>query len=116
MTNEQRAEQLLKLYKFDFDKIPKSDIVDLINKEISNYQNGSSEYIRVLCGYLLCIGDKTDASLLKKVKYGINFDVQCMIDLDWIECLENNTDKSDLIDYFINYYKDFQATDTDDYY
>lgn len=51
------------------------DWVELIQKEIENYQEGSSEYIRVLCGYLYCIGNASDAELIKRAKYGINFDV-----------------------------------------
>lgn len=49
------------------------DWVELIQKEIENYQEGSSEYIRVLCGYLYCIGNASDAELIKRAKYGINF-------------------------------------------
>lgn len=54
MTNEQRAEQVIKKYGFYFNDIPKHEIVDLLQKEIANYQPGSSEYIRLLCGYLYC--------------------------------------------------------------
>ena len=42
MTNEQRAEQILTTYGFDFDKIPKDEIIDLLHKEIEHYQPGSS--------------------------------------------------------------------------
>lgn len=116
MTNEQRAEQLIKKYGFDFEKIPKEEIVDLIQKEISDYQAGSSEYIRLLCGYLYCLGDISDVPLLEKAKYGINMDVGCMIDYEWIESLknggiedENVNARQKIIDYFISYYKDFEA-------
>ena len=50
MTNEQRAELLVKKYGFDFENIPKEEIIQLIQKEIADYQPGSSEYIRLLCG------------------------------------------------------------------
>lgn len=80
MNNEQRAEALIKRFRFDFDLIPKEEISNLIEKEIVDFQEGSSEYIRVLCGYLYCIGDRFDADLLEKAKYQINMDVGCMID------------------------------------
>ena len=85
MDNEQRAELLLRKYGFDFDKISPKEITELIQKEIENFQEGSAEYIRVLCGYLYCIGDASNVCLIKKAKYEINFDVQCMIDDEWIE-------------------------------
>lgn len=80
MTNEQRAEQVIKKYGFRFSDIPKQEIIDLLQKEIANYQPGSSEYIRLLCGYLYCLGDISDVTLLEKAKYSINMDVGCMID------------------------------------
>lgn len=120
MTNEQRAEEIINKYKFDFNSIPKSEIRGLIEAEISNYQPGSSEYIRVLCGYLFCIGDESDISLLEKAKYSINMDIGCMIDGDWIESLKNNgqpseylSERSDLIADFTGYYKNFKADDDD---
>lgn len=118
MTNEQRAEQIIKKYGFDFEKIPKEEIIELIQKEIMDYQAGSSEYIRLLCGYLYCIGDSSDVPLLEKAKYSINMDVGCMIDWEWIESLKNGGKKDEnvnareeIIDAFIFYYKDFEADD-----
>lgn len=118
MTNEQRAEQLIKKYGFDFEQIPKEEIIELMQKEIEDYQAGSSEYIRVLCGYLYCIGDSSDVQLLKKAKYGINMDVGCMIDGEWIESLENGGVGSDyvnprekIIADFVAYYTNFEAGD-----
>ena len=55
MDNEERAEQLILKYGFDFEHIPKHEIIELIQKEIDDFQDGSSEYIRLLCGYLFCI-------------------------------------------------------------
>ncbi len=109
MDNEERAEQLIKKYGFCFTAISKSEIVELIEKEIADYQEGSSEYIRLLCGYLYCIGDKSDVALIKKVKYKINFDVECMIDGEWIESLENNDveKRKDIVDRFVSYYKSY---------
>lgn len=109
MDNEERAEQLVAKYGFDFNSISKSEIVELIETEIDNFQEGSSEYIRLLCGYLYCIGDISDVPLIKKVKYGINFDVECMIDGEWIESLENgdSEDRKDIINYFVSYYKSY---------
>ena len=118
MTNEQRAEYIIKKYGFDFDKIPKKEIIELIEKEITDYQAGSSEYIRLLCGYLYCIGDVSDVLLIERAKYNINMDVGCMIDGEWIESLKNGgveaacvSSRQDIIDGFIAYYKDFEADD-----
>lgn len=43
MTNEQRAEALIRQYQFDFDRIPKAEIRRLLAQEIEQYQEGSSE-------------------------------------------------------------------------
>ena len=108
LSNEERADNLVKKYGFDFAKISKNEIRGLIEKEIENYQDGSSEYIRVLCGYLFCIGDYEDAELIERAKYNINFDVGCMIDREWIEALKGNMsdeDKQAQIQAFIEYYE-----------
>ncbi len=111
MKNLQRAEKLIKKYGFDFEKIPKHEIISLLETEIENYQEGSSEYIRLLCGYLFCIGDKTDIFLIEKAKYGINMDVGCMIDWEWLESLKNDGIETEYCYYrnkmtenFIEYY------------
>ncbi|MDE7223791.1 MAG: hypothetical protein K2O34_08445 [Acetatifactor sp.] len=116
MSNEERAEKLIQKYGFEFQRIPKEEIRRLIEQEIADYQEGSSEYIRLLCGYLFCIGDETDVSLLEKAKYGINMDVGCMVDGEWIESLKNGgaaapyvNAREDIIDGFVLYYKDFIA-------
>lgn len=116
MTNEERAELLVQRLGFDFGTISKGEIRDLIEQEIENFQEGSSEYIRLLCGYLFCLGDITDVPLLEKAKYGINFDVGCMIDQEWIDSLKNGGIESEftdprevIIEKFMSYYKDFQA-------
>ena len=84
MTNEQRAEALIQKYGFDFEKISKEEIRSLIEKEIVHFQEGSFEYLRLLCGYLYCIGDISDVTLIEKVKYNLNMDAECMIDQEWI--------------------------------
>ena len=89
LTNEQRAKALIDEFGFDLDKIDKNRVRQLIEKELSEYQEGSSEYIRLLCGYLYCLGDRSDSELLRKVKQGISFDVGCMIDQEWIDSLDN---------------------------
>ena len=118
MTNEQRAEALIFEQGFEFDKIDKNYIRLLIEDEIANFQEGSSEYIRLLCGYLFCLGDESDIELIRKAKKDINFDVGCMIDQEWIDSLANGgaagdgvRSKSELIDIFVEYYKDFEADD-----
>lgn len=49
--------------------------------------------------------------LLEKAKYGINFDVGCMIDQEWIDSLKNAgvgdafvNSKEVLIEKFVSYY------------
>lgn len=121
MDNEKRAELLIKKYGFDFDSIPKNEIIRLINKEIDNYQYGSSsKYIRLLCGYLYCIGGKSDIDLIRKAKYSINMDVGCMIDIEWIDSLENGgiediyiRPRNEIIADFTEYYYNFHADDDD---
>lgn len=90
ISNEQRACLLIKEFGTDFTKIDKKRIHNLINTEIASYNDGSSDYIRILCGYLFCTGDSSDIPLIKKAKYEINMDVGCMIDIEWIDSLENN--------------------------
>ena len=116
MTNEERAEQIIKKYGFDFNNISKEEIIDLLRKEIADYQPGSSEYLRVLCGYLYCLGDISDVPLLEKAKYGINMDVGCMVDGEWIENLKDGgissqyvRSRQEIIDDFVLYYKDFRS-------
>ena len=110
-----RAKLFIEKYGFDFNNINKFEIINLINKEFENYKNfedyaiEGSEYIVILCGYLFCLGDISGIELLNKVKYNMNFDIQCMIDSDWIYSLENkNYNKNELIQEFIdnciNYY------------
>lgn len=114
-SNEERAKALIGELGFELDKIDKSRVIQLIEEELSQYREGSSEYIRLLCGYLYCLGDSSDAELLKKVKSGINFDVGCMIDQEWIDSLENGgiqdtatRSRETLISDFVSYYKDFK--------
>jgi len=122
MSNEKRVEMLIQNVGFDFNTISKNEIRDLIEQEIECFQEGSSEYIRLLCGYLFCLGDMTDIPLLEKAKYGISFDVGCMIDQEWIDSLKNAgvgdalvNSKEVLIEKFVSYYKDFEADDEDEW-
>lgn len=122
MTNGKRAEEIIKKYGFDFSSIPKKEIIDLIQKEIADYYSGSSEYIRLLCGYLYCLGDSSDVPLLEKAKYGIDFDVQCMIDGQWIDSLKNGgieaqdvDSREALIEGFVSYYENFRSEDEDEW-
>ena len=121
MTNEKRAAMLVQKFGFDFNTIPKSEIRILIEQEIENFQEGGSEYIRLLCGYLFCLGDVTDIPLLEKAKYKINFDVGCMIDQKWIDSLKNGGIENEfvrprkvIVEEFVSYYKDFEADDDGD--
>ena len=112
LTNEERAEVLLKKYGFNFATLPHEEVKTLLKHEIENYIEGSSEYLRVLCGYLFCIGNAADAELLNKAKYNISFDVGCMIDSEWIENMDsadndNIAKRSELISEFMEYYKSY---------
>jgi phosphoribosylglycinamide formyltransferase-1 len=118
LNNEERAEILIKRYDFDFSLKYHEEIKQLLQKEIISYQNGSSEYLRFLCGYLFCIGDINDIEIIKKAKYSINMDVGCMVDSEWIESLKNGGVESEyvrnrqlLIEDFVDYYVNFEASD-----
>ena len=119
----ERAEYFVKKLGLDFSKINKNDIIYLLNeefkraikeeKEDSDFFD-SSECLRVLCGYLYCLGDISDVPLLKKVKYKIDMDMGVAIDGIWIISLENNgiemkeydiPSKKELIKYFVDEYK-----------
>lgn len=118
---EERAEFFIRKLGFDFDKIDKNEIIFLLNKEFeraitergSKFYN-SSECLRVLCGYLYCLGDISDVPLLEKVKYGIDMDVGTMIDGEWIDSLKNGgiedkytQTRKEIIECFVDYYKFF---------
>mgnify|MGYP003084727739 CR=1 FL=1 len=82
LSSDERAENFLKRFGFDFDKIDKNEIISLINEEFERAVEerkrcfyDSSECLRVLCGYLFCLGDISDVPLLKKVKYKIDMDM-----------------------------------------
>lgn len=118
LNNEERTEDLINRYDFDFSLKYHLEIRQLLEKEIMSYQEGSSEYLRFLCGYLFCIGDINDIDIIKKAKYSINMDVGCMIDGDWLVSLENGGLESEnvynrqlLIDDFVQYYKNFEASE-----
>ncbi len=116
MTNEQRAEQLIQKYGFTFSEIPKQEIQDLLKDEIAHFQEGSAEYIRLLCGYLYCIGDSSDADLIEKAKYGIDMDVGCMIDGEWIDSLKGIENefvgsREEIMKYFVTYYQNYFTED-----
>ncbi|MFV0400255.1 MAG: hypothetical protein ACK5LX_06495 [Oscillospiraceae bacterium] len=82
--NEIRAKELAERFGYRFDEALRPEICALLEQELADYQPGSSEYLRFLCGYLYCIGNAGDAELIRKVKYGINMDVGCMIDGEWL--------------------------------
>lgn len=66
MTNEKRAQEIINKYRFDFNKIPKAEIRSLIENEISDYQSGSSEYIRVYVDIYFALVIKVIFPCLKK--------------------------------------------------
>ena len=116
---EERAEFFIRKLGFDFDKIDKNEIISLINEEFERAIEerkrcfyDSSECLRVLCGYLYCLGDISDVPLLEKVKYGIDMDVGTMIDSEWIDSLENGgiedeytRTRKEIIEDFVGYYE-----------
>ena len=119
LTSDERAENFIKRFGFDFDKIDKNQIIFLINEEFERAIEerkrcfyDSSECLRVLCGYLYCLGDISDVPLLEKVKYGIDMDVGTMIDSEWIDSLENGgiedkytRTRKEIIENFVDYYE-----------
>ena len=118
---EERAEFFIRKLGFDFDKIDKNEIIFLLNKEFERAIKeekedsdffDSSECLRVLCGYLYCLGDISDVSLLEKVKYSFDMDVDIAIDFAWIESLKNGGIKTkytqtrkEIIKGFVDYYQ-----------
>ena len=125
----ERAEYFVKKLGFDFDKIDKNNIIYLLNeefkraikeeKEDSDFFD-SSECLRVLCGYLYCLGDISDVPLLEKVKYGIDMDVGVAIDSEWIDSLKNEgiamkleeydiRSKKEIIKNFLDFYKNYYS-------
>ena len=117
----ERAEFFIRKLGFDFDKIDKNEIIFLLNKEFeraiterkSKFYD-SSECLRVLYGYLFCLGDISDVPLLEKVKYKIDMDMGVAIDGIWIISLENNgiemkeydiPSKKEIIEGFVDYYE-----------
>jgi len=110
--NEIRAKKLLKKYGFNFESVSLDEIRRLLNDEIDNYIEGSSEYLRVLCGYLFCIGKLEDVELMEKVKYSINMDVGTMIDGEWLDSMKSvqkiyTRSREELVSEFISYYKSY---------
>lgn len=119
LTSDERAENFIKRFGFDFDKIDKNQIISLINEEFERAVEerkrcfyDSSECLRVLCGYLFCLGDISDVPLLEKVKYDIDMDVGTMIDGEWIDSLENGgiedkytQTRKEIIKGFVDYYE-----------
>ena len=119
----ERAEYFVKKLGLDFSKINKNDIIYLLNEEFTRAIKeekedsdffDSSECLRVLCGYLFCLGDISDIPLLEKVKYKIDMDMGVAIDGIWIISLENNSiemkeydipSKKEIIKYFVDEYK-----------
>ncbi len=113
--NDRRAAELIVNYGLNFSNISRDEIVSLINAELKEPVEGSSEYIRLLCAYLFCIGGKEDAALIKKAKYSGKMDVGAMIDSEWITSLENGgqpdeytRSREELIADIITYYVDFE--------
>ena len=123
----ERAEFFIRKLGFDFNKIDKNEIIFLLNKEFERAITereikfyDSSECLRVLCGYLYCLGDISDVPLLEKVKYGIDMDVGVAIDSEWIDSLKNEgiamkleeydiRSKKEIIKNFLDFYKNYYS-------
>ena len=55
---------------------------------------------------------------MERAKYGINMDVGCMVDWEWIESLKNGgvegefvNSRETIVQNFIDYYRSFEADD-----
>jgi len=111
--NEKRARAVFERFGFNFNSDYRNEIRQLLQDEVSNYkEDESSEYLRVLCGFLFCIGDLADLELIKKVKYGINMDVGYMIDGEWINSMANIPDeftrtREEIVKDYVKYYKHY---------
>ena len=104
MSDEARAEQFVLKYGFDLTTIDKAEIVALLRDEIKELKEHGSDghiYLRVLCGYLFCLGDAEDIPLLSSAKYDVSFDAGCMVDGAWIDCLKQDGDRRELIEAFM---------------
>lgn len=109
--NELRAKALAEKYQYQFNPQYRAEIRTHLQNEIDDYQSGSSEYLRFLCGYLFCIGNKDDLALIKTAKTSINMDVGSMIDWEWVGSLENGDiedeytrSRQELVEDFVGYY------------
>lgn len=109
--NELRAKILAEKYQFQFKEEHRAEIEMHLKNEIEDYQSGSSEYLRFLCGYLFCIGHKEDLAIISTAKYSLNMDVGSMIDYEWLSSLENNgkedkytRSRAELVEEFVSYY------------
>ena len=110
MSDETRAEQFVLKYGFDLQTIDKAEIVALLRDEIKNLKENGSDghtYLRVLCGYLFCLGDAEDIPLLSSAKYDVSFDAGCMVDSAWIVSLKHGGDRRELIETFVTETKHF---------
>jgi len=110
--NEKRAKNVLERFGFDFKEEYRKEIKQLLEDEFDNYQEGSSEYLRVLCGFLFCIGNPNDVVLIEKIKQGINMDVGAMIDYEWIGSMKGISrddirTREELLEDYISYYKSY---------
>ena len=56
MTNEERAKQIIDKYGFDFANIPKNEVIELIQKEIANFQRGVQNISDYYVGIYIALG------------------------------------------------------------
>ena len=109
---DSRTQELLGKYGMDFMNIPADEIRTLISEELNAPKKDSSEYLRLLCAYLFCSGEKDDAQLIRKVKFSGSMDILNAIDKDWISCLEGSDEcersRDELISDIMLYYLDYE--------
>lgn len=114
MSNAEKIKDIIGKYGFDFNSISKQEITSLLEKELDNYLPGNFEYVRLLCGYIYCIGNASDIPLLKRAKYTTHEELTCMIDAEWIYSLINDSEnitiygsRNQIMENFVTYYKNF---------
>ena len=113
--NEIRAEEVVRKFGLKPAAEARKEIKELLEYEVINYKEGSSEYLRVLCGMLFCIGCVEDSALIWKAKM-LNFDVGCMIDIEFFfgagikETLDYINTREDL-ERMKQFLSDFAATE-----
>ena len=84
--SENKARLFFEEFGFNFKVEDRYIVRNLLEHEINNSsKNDEGEFLKVLCGYLFCIGNPEDVDLIKKVKNDLGRDVGLMINRGWTD-------------------------------